>query len=240
LQEQRQIVTDIPGTTRDSIDSYFNYQKREFLIIDTAGLKKRAKIKENILFYSNLRTYRSIRRADVVIYMIDAQEGLTKQDVQVMMQVTQERKGLICVFNKWDVIEKDHRTMDKIKRDVKDRLGDLSYVPLMFTSVINKQRIFKLLDLFIEVYQMRKIRISTSELNTYFEPIFKTTTPPAVQGREMKINYVTQVKADPPLFAFYCNFPELLVDHYKRFLENKLREKYKFSGVPVTFSFRKK
>jgi GTPase len=240
LQQQRQIVTDIPGTTRDSIDSYFIYQKREFLIIDTAGLKKRAKIMENILFYSNLRTYRSIRRADVVIYMIDAQEGITKQDVQVMMQVAQERKGLICVFNKWDVVEKDHKTMDKIKRDVKDRLGDLKYIPLIFTSVINKQRIFKLLDLFVEVYETRKIRISTSELNNYFEPIFKSTTPPAVNGREMKINYVTQVKAEPPLFAFYCNFPELLVDHYKKFLENKLREKYKFSGVPVTFSFRKK
>jgi GTP-binding protein len=240
LQQRRQIVTDIPGTTRDSIDSYFNYQKREFLIIDTAGLKKRAKIKENILFYSNLRTYRSIRRADVVIYMIDAQEGLTKQDVQIMMQVAQERKGLICVFNKWDVVEKDHKTMDKIKRDVKDRLGDLKYVPLIFTSVLNKQRIFKLLDLFVEVYEKRKIRISTSELNNYFEPIFKTTTPPAVHGREMKINYVTQIKAEPPLFAFYCNFPDLLVDHYKKFLENKLREKYEFSGVPVTFSFRKK
>jgi GTP-binding protein len=240
LQQQRQIVTDIPGTTRDSIDSYFNYQKREFLIIDTAGLKKRAKIKENILFYSNLRTYRSIRRADVVIYMIDALQGLSKQDIQVMMQVAQERKGLICVYNKWDLIQKDHKTMDKIKRDVKDRLGDLGYVPIIFTSVTNKQRIFKLLDLFVQVYETRKIRISTSELNSYFEPIFKATTPPAVQGREMKINYVTQVKSEPPLFAFYCNFPELLADHYKKFLENKLRVKYKFAGVPLTLSFRKK
>ncbi len=240
LQQERQIVTNIPGTTRDSIDSFFKYQKNEFMIIDTAGLKKRARIKENILFYSNLRTYRSIRRADVVLYMIDAQDGLTKQDIHVMMQVAQERKGLICVFNKWDMIEKDHKTMDKIKKDVKDRLGDLRYVPVIFTSVVNKQRILKLLDLFIEVFEARQRRISTSSLNGFFGPIFKTTTPPAVQGKEMKINYVTQIKSAPPLFAFYCNFPELLADHYKRFLENKLREEYVFIGVPVTFSFRKK
>ena len=240
LQQQRQIVTDIPGTTRDSIDSYFKYKKKDFLIIDTAGLKKRAKIKENILFYSNLRTYRSIRRADVVVYMIDAQDGLTKQDIQVMMEVARERKGLICVFNKWDKVEKDHKTMDKIKRDVRDRLGELRYVPVIFTSVINKQRIFKMLDLYIEVFESRRMRIPTSEINGFFEPIVKSTTPPAVQGKEMKINYVTQVKSEPPIFAFYCNFPELLADHYKRFLENKLREKYGFAGVPVTFSFRKK
>ena len=240
LQQERQIVTNIPGTTRDSIDSFFKYQKRDFMIIDTAGLKKRAKIKENILFYSNLRTYRSINRADVVIYMLDTEEGLTSQDVHVMMQVARERKGLICVFNKWDLIEKDHKTMDKIKKDVKQRLGELRYVPIIFTSVLNKQRLFKMLDLFIEVYEARKTRIPTSELNAYFEPILKTTTPPATHGRDIKINYITQVKTEPPLFVFYCNYPELIADHYKRFLENKLREKYEFKGVPITFSFRKK
>lgn len=210
------------------------------MIIDTAGLKKKAKIKENILFYSNLRTYRSIRRADVVVYMIDAPTGLTRQDVQILMQVAQERKGLICVFNKWDLIEKDHKTMDKIKKEVKERLGELRFVPLIFTSVLNKQRIFKMLDLFVEVYEEREKRISTADLNNFFEPIVKNTTPPAVQGRDIKINYVTQIKAGPPLFAFYSNYPDLIADHYKRFLENKLRDKYGFDGVPLTLSFRKK
>ena len=240
LGQERQIVTDIPGTTRDSIDSYFKYQKRDFMIIDTAGLKKRAKIRENVLFYSNLRTYRSIRRADVVVYMIDTEGGLTRQDIHVLMQVAQERKGLICVFNKWDLIEKDHKTMNNIKKEVKERLGELRFVPMIFTSVLNKQRIYKMLDLFIEVYDERKKRITTSELNTFFEPIIKSTTPPAVQGREIKINYITQVKAEPPIFAFYSNYPDLIADHYKRFLENKLREKYGFTGVPLTLSFRKK
>ena len=240
LQKERQIVTNIPGTTRDSIDSFFNYKKREFMIIDTAGLKKKAKIKENILFYSSLRTYRSISRADVVIYMIDTDDGLTRQDVHVMMQVVKERKGLVCVFNKWDLVEKDHKTMDRIKKDVKERLGELRYVPIIFTSVLNKQRLFKMLDLFIEVYEERKRRIPTSELNNYFEPILKTTTPPATHGKEIKINYITQVKSEPPVFVFYSNYPELIADHYKRFLENKLREKYPFKGVPLTFSFRNK
>ena len=240
LQKERQIVTNIPGTTRDSIDSFFNYKKREFMIIDTAGLKKKAKIKENILFYSSLRTYRSISRADVVIYMIDTDDGLTRQDVHVMMQVVKERKGLVCVFNKWDLVEKDHKTMDRIKKDVKERLGELRYVPIIFTSVLNKQRLFKMLDLFIEVYEERKRRIPTSELNNYFEPILKMTTPPATRGKEIKINYITQVKSEPPVFVFYSNYPELIADNYKRFLENKLREKYPFKGVPLTFSFRNK
>ena len=240
LNQRRQIVTNIPGTTRDSIDSYFKYQHRQFMIIDTAGLKKRAKIKENILFYSNVRTYKSIRRADVVIYMIDARDGMTKQDMQIIMQVTQERKGLICVFNKWDLVEKDHRTMNTIKKEVNERMGALGYVPLIFTSVINKQRLYKMLDLFIEVYEARRARIPTSDLNAYFGPIIHNTTPPATRGREIKINYVTQLKSAPPLFAFYGNHPELIADHYKKFLENKLREKYNFKGVPVTLSFRKK
>jgi len=240
LQQERQIVTDIPGTTRDSIDSYFNYKKRNFMLIDTAGLKKKAKIKENILFYSNLRTYRSVSRADVVVYMIDAREGMTRQDIGIMMQVARERKGIVCVFNKWDLIHKDHKTMNNIKKEVKERLGELRYIPLIFTSVINKQRLYKMLDLFIEVYEKRMIRIPTAELNDYFEPILKSTTPPATRGREIKINYVTQVKAEPPIFAFYSNYPDLIADHYKRFLENKLREKYDFEGVPVTFSFRNK
>jgi len=240
LNQNRQIVTALPGTTRDSIDSEFKYKQHKIIIIDTAGLKKKARIRENVLFYSNLRTYKSIRRADIVLYMIDTVTGLTKQDVQVMMQVVEERKGLICVFNKWDLVEKDHRTMQELKKDVSHKLGNLRFIPIIFTSVLNRQRLYKSLDLVLKVYEARQRRISTSELNAYFEPILKTTTPPAVGGREIKINYMSQVKNNPPLFVFYCNFPELIADHYKRFLENKLRENFDFQGVPISISFRKK
>ncbi len=240
LNQDRQIVTEIPGTTRDSIDARFHYQKREYLIIDTAGLKKRTKIKENILFYSNLRTYRSIKRCDVVLYLIDAKKGLTKQDIQILMEASQERKGIICVFNKWDLVNKDHRTMDGIKKEVLEKFGELRFIPLIFTSVTEKQRLFKALDLATQVYANRKKRIPTSEINDFFKPILSKTTPPAVRGKEIRIKYITQVKTNPPVFVFYSNYANLIADHYKRYIENRLREKFGFSGVPITLSFRDK
>ncbi len=240
LNKERQIVTEIPGTTRDSIDSPFRYKKQDYLIIDTAGLKKRTKIKENILFYSNLRTYRSIQRCDVVIYLIDAEKGLTKQDVQILMEATKERKGIVCVFNKWDLVAKDHRTMDEIKRYIVEKFGELRFIPLIFTSVKEKQRLYKTLDLATQVYNDRKKRIATSDLNDYFGPILAKTTPPATRGKEIKIKYITQVKSNPPLFVFYSNHPDLIAEHYKRFIENRLREKFGFIGVPLTLSFREK
>lgn len=240
LEKDRQIVTDIPGTTRDSIDSYLKYKKHEFLLIDTAGLKKKAKIKENVLFYSNLRTYRSIHRADIVIYMIDAEKELSRQDISVITDAEKERKGIIIVYNKWDLVEKDQYTADTIKKDIKEKLGMLKYIPIIFTSVIEKQRLYKMLDLTINIYNDRKKKIQTSELNDYLLPIFKSTTPPAIKGKEIKINYVNQVSAEPPLFIFFCNFPELITENYKRFIENKIRDKYGFDGVPISFKFRKK
>jgi GTP-binding protein len=240
LNKERQIVTEIPGTTRDSIDAHFRYKKQDYIIIDTAGLKKRTKIKENILFYSNLRTYRSIERCDVVLYLIDAQNGMTRQDIQVLMQAAKERKGIICVFNKWDLIEKDHKTMDDLKREIKEKFGDLRFIPLIFTSVKEKQRLFKALDLATDVYMDRKKRVKTSELNDYFIPILEKTPPPAIRGKEIRIKYITQVKSDPPLFVFYSNHPNLIPEHYKRFIENRLRDKFGFSGVPITMSFREK
>ncbi|TFH00743.1 MAG: ribosome biogenesis GTPase Der [Calditrichales bacterium] len=240
LREERQIVTAVPGTTRDSIDARFRYKENEYLIIDTAGLKKRTKIKENILFYSNLRTYRSIQRCDVVIYMVDAVKGVTKQDVQIMLEAANQRKGLVCVINKWDLIEKDHRTMNELSKLVMERFGDLRYIPLIFTSVHEKQRLYKALDLATKVYEERNKRIPTSELNNYFEPIFAKTTPPATRGKEVKIKYVTQVTANPPVFVFYSNYPKLIADNYKQFIENRLREKFGFIGVPLTMSYRDK
>jgi GTP-binding protein len=240
LNKNRQIVTPIPGTTRDSVDSKFRYQNREYVIIDTAGLKRKAKIKENILFYSNLRTYRSISRSDVIVYMIGADEGISKQDIQVLMESARERKGVICVFNKWDLVEKDEKTMNIIKKDVLERLGDLRFIQLMFISVLKKQRLLKLLDGVTDIYVERLKRIPTAELNDYFIPLIKKTTPPAARGKEIKIKYVTQIKSGPPLFAFYSNHPELITPAYKRFLENRLRERFGFAGVPITLSFRNK
>ncbi len=240
LDQDRQIVTEIPGTTRDSIDARFHYQKREYLIIDTAGLKKWTKIKENILFYSNLRTYRSIKRCDVVLYLVDAEKGLTKQDIQILLEASKERKGMICVFNKWDLVNKDHRTMDGIKKEVLEKFGELRFIPLIFTSVTEKQRLFKALDLATQVYANRKIRIATSELNDFFKPILSKTTPPAVRGKEIRIKYITQVKTNPPVFVFYSNHAHLIAENYKRYIENRLREKFGFSGVPITLSFRDK
>jgi len=240
LEKERQIVTDIPGTTRDSIDSYLKYQNRELLLIDTAGLKKKAKIKENVLFYSNLRTYRTIHRSDIVIYMIDGDKGLTRQDVNVITDAEKERKGILLVYNKWDLVKKDHRTADNIKKEIQEKLGMMKYIPIIFTSVIEKKRLYKMLDLAIEIYENRKIKIPTSELNDYLLPIFKSTTPPATRGKEVKINYVNQVKSEPPLFIFFSNFPDLIAEHYKRFIENKIREKYSFSGIPISFKFKKK
>ena len=240
LKRERQIVTAMPGTTRDSIDAPFRYQKRDYLIIDTAGLKKRSKIKENILFYSNLRTYRSIKRCDIVLYLVEADKGVTKQDVQVLLEASEERKGIVCVINKWDLVEKDHRTMKQVEKDILDKFGDLRYIPLIFTSVLEKKRLFKAIDLATTVYNEKIKRIPTSELNNFFEPILAKTTPPATRGKEIKIKYITQVKSNPPVFAFYSNYPDLIVTHYKRFLENRLREKFGFIGVPLTLSFRDK
>jgi GTP-binding protein len=240
LKQQRQIVTDIPGTTRDSIDSRFKYQKRDYILIDTAGLKKRAKIKENILFYSNMRTFRSIKRCDVVLYMVEANAAFTRQDIQMLAQAAQAYKGILCIFNKWDLVNKDHRTMNTIKKEIKQKLGALDYIPLLFTSVISKQRLYDTIDMATEIYQDSRRMIKTRDLNAYFQEIVKQTTPPASQGKEVKINYITQVKTNPPVFVFFANHPELIADHYRRFLENKLRERFKFEGVPVVMRFRKK
>ena len=240
LQQERSIVTNIPGTTRDPLDSILKYKKREYLLIDTAGLKKKSRIKENILFYSNLRTIRSINRADVILYLVDVNEGLSRQDVAILNDAANQRKGIILLLNKWDLIKKDHKTIEEYQKDYSNRLGVLRFIPQIYVSVFEKQRLFKALDLATQVYEERKKRISTSELNDYFLPLIKTNTPPATKGKEIKINYVSQIKANPPVIVFYSNHPKLIIESYQRFLENKLREKYKFTGVPVLISFRQK
>jgi GTP-binding protein len=240
LGTERVVVTDVPGTTRDSIDTYFNYNKRKYMLIDTAGLKRRAKIKENLLFYSQLRTMRSIDRADVVLYMVDVFEGLVRQDMRVIHDVLDSGKGLVIAFNKWDLIEKDDKTYFKLKKLAEERLRQLTFVPMEFVSVLERKRLLKLLDLITTVYEEKKKRIKTSELNQFFHPVIEGTPPPAVRGKEIKINYITQVRTDPPIFAFFSNHPNLIPEHYKRFLENQLREEFGFKGVPVKIVFKEK
>ncbi len=240
LQQERVIVTETPGTTRDSIDSLMKFQKRDYLLIDTAGLKKRGRLKENVLFYSHLRTMRSIERADVVLYMVDVNAGLSRHDVNHLSEAAQQRKGIVLLLNKWDLIEKDEHTINRYRENYERQLGRLRYIPQLYVSVFEKKRLLKAMELATQIYFERQKRIPTSELNRFFEPILHRHLPPAVKGKEVKINYVSQVKSNPPVFAFYSNHPHLVADSYRRFLENRLREQYGFSGVPVTMSFRRK
>ena len=237
---QRVIVTPVPGTTRDPIDTPLKYQKRDYLLIDTAGLKRRARVQENVLFYSQLRTMRSLQRANVAIYFIDAAEGITRQDMRVVAEAQHMHKALIIAVNKWDLIEKDNTTMREWERDLQDKLGEFSHVPVIFTSVLEKQRLHKLLDLATHSYEEFQKRVSTSELNKELLPIIKENSPPAVRGREVKINYITQLRTAPPVFGFFGNHPDLIPINYQRFLERQIRTLWSFKGVPITIVFKSK
>lgn len=238
--EERIIVTPVPGTTRDSIDTQLKYQNQNYLLIDTAGLKRRAKVQENILFYSQLRALRSLQRADIVLYFADATEGLTRQDLRMLAETVNSKKAVILVINKWDLIEKDQNTMHHWETEFKEKLGSLNYVPLVFTSVIEKKRLYKLMDEVIEVYQELHKQIRTKDLNAVLLPIIDENSPPAIRGKEIKINYITQVKSAPPLFAFFGNRPELIPSNYRRFLEKQIRSRWGFKGVPVNIVFKSK
>jgi GTP-binding protein len=240
LGENRTIVTDIPGTTRDSIDTQFEYNGNRFLLIDTAGLRKRSKIKESIEFYSAIRALKALQRCDVAVVMLDATCGLERQDLRIIGEAAELKKGIVIAVNKWDLVEKDANTALEYEHALKSRLKVFDYVPVVFISAKTKQRIFKVLDLAKVVHDERAKRIKTSELNKVLFPIVKETPPPAVSGKEIKIKYVTQVKSSPPVFAFFANFPDDIPEHYKRFLENKIRENFGFIGVPLTIIFKRK
>lgn len=240
LGENRTIVTDIPGTTRDSIDTQFEYNGNKFLLIDTAGLRKRSKIKESIEFYSAIRALKALQRCDVAVVMLDATCGLERQDLRIIGEAAELKKGIVIAVNKWDLVEKDANTALEYEHALKSKLKVFDYVPVVFISAKTKQRIFKVLDLAKVVHDERAKRIKTSELNKVLFPIVKETPPPAVSGKEIKIKYVTQVKSSPPVFAFFANFPDDIPEHYKRFLENKIRENFGFIGVPLTIIFKRK
>ncbi|WP_207533871.1 ribosome biogenesis GTPase Der [Desertivirga arenae] len=238
--KERNIVTPIAGTTRDSIHIHYNQFGHEFMLIDTAGLRKKTKVKENIEFYSVMRTIKALEEADVVILMIDAVEGLESQDINIFHLAEKNKKGAVILVNKWDLIEKNHKTTKVFEDQIRDKIAPFSDVPIVFTSVQEKQRIFKAIEAASKVYENKLKKIPTSKLNDVMLPIIEAYPPPSLKGKYVKIKYITQINGASPMFAFFCNLPQYIKEPYKRFLENKLREHFDFSGVPIQIYFRQK
>ncbi|CAI9429682.1 GTP-binding protein EngA [Candidatus Ornithobacterium hominis] len=240
LGEERNIVTDIAGTTRDSIETLYNKFGHEFVLIDTAGMRKKSKVEEDLEFYAVMRAIRAIEDSDVVILMIDAERGVESQDMKIFNLAQKNRKGIVILINKWDLVEKETNTMRDMEKMIKQKISPFTDVPILFISALSKQRIHKTVEVVMEVYQNRSKRIKTSQLNEWLLPLVKTSPPPAVKGKYIKIKYITQLPTKTPQFALFCNLPQYVRDPYKRFVENKLREKFNFSGVPIQIYFRKK
>ncbi len=240
LGEERHIVTPLAGTTRDSIFTRYTGFGFDFYLVDTAGLRKKKKVEENLEFYSVMRAIRAIENSDVCILMADASVGFDAQDVNIFSLVARNRKGVVVVMNKWDLIEKDNKTHKEYEELVRKRLEPFDDVPIIFTSVLNKQRIYKVLETAIQVYKNRQRRITTSELNNYLLPLIQKTPPPIYRDKMVRIKFVTQLPTYFPSFAFFCNLPQYVKDSYKRYLENRIREHWDFSGVPIEIYFRQK
>lgn len=240
MGKDRNIVTPIAGTTRDSIHIHYNQYGHEFMFIDTAGLRKKTKVRENIEFYSVMRTIKALEEADVVMLMLDAQEGLEAQDINIFHLAEKNKKGIVVLVNKWDLIDKNEKTMKAFEDQIKHKLQPFTDVPILFISVLNKQRIFKAIETALEVHQNRAKKVPTSKLNDVMLPIIEAYPPPATKGKYIKIKYITQINGVAPMFAFFCNLPQYIKEPYKRFLENKLRENFDFSGVPIQIYFRQK
>lgn len=238
--EERNIVTDISGTTRDSVNTRYNAFGFDFNLIDTAGIRKKAKVTEDIEYYSVIRSISTIENADVCIFMIDATEGLQKQDLNIYYIIEKNSKGVVVLVNKWDLVEKDHTTMKAYEEKLREQLAPFNDVPILFTSTITKQRIHKALEKTMEVHENRTRKIPTSEFNEVMLEIIQHTPPPAVKGKYIRIKYAQQLPTHAPAFAFFCNLPQYVQDSYKRFLENRMRERFNFEGVPIKIFFRKK
>ena len=242
MEEERNIVTDIAGTTRDSIYSRFNKFGFDFYLVDTAGIRKKNKVNEDIEYYSVLRSIRSIENSDVCILIIDATRGIEAQDVNIFSIIQKNRKGLVVLVNKWDLVEnKSQQAITYMERTIRERLAPFTDFPIIFGSALTKQRILKALEAAVKVYNNRKIKISTSALNNYMQEVIAAVPPPAVKGKFVKIKYVTTLKeARVPSFVFFCNLPQWVRDPYKRYLENKIREKWDLTGTPINIFFRQK
>ena len=240
IGEDRHIVTPIAGTTRDSIFTRYNKFGMDFFLIDTAGLRKKGKVTEDLEFYSVMRAVKTIESSDICLLMLDATRGIEAQDINILRLIDTNNKGLVILVNKWDLVEKDNKTTDEFTKIIKEKIEPFVDVPIIFISAITKQRILKVLETAIEVYNNRKQKITTHKLNEVFLEIISTYPPPAVKGKFVKIKYITQLPTPFPCFAFYCNLPQYIKESYKRFLENKIRSIYNFKGVPITIYFRKK
>jgi GTPase len=240
LGEERSIVTEISGTTRDAIDARLEYAGKSIVLVDTAGLRRRARVTENVEFYAALRTERALRECDVAVVLLDASLGLETQDARIIQQAHDLRRGLVIAVNKWDLVDKETNTARDFERGIRERLGTLDYVPVVFVSALTGQRITKVLDVALQVAEERQKRIPTAALNAVVERAVQAHHPPSWSGRQVKIKYATQVRSGPPVFAFFVNHPQGVKESYKRYLENRLREAFGFEGVPITVIFKQK
>jgi GTP-binding protein len=240
IGEDRNIVTDVAGTTRDSIHTHYNKFGHDFMIVDTAGLRKRAKVNEDVEFYSVLRSVRTIENSDVCLLLIDATRGVEAQDVTIFNLAVKNKKGVVVLVNKWDLIDKDTMTTKKMTEEIQRRLAPFTDVPILFISALTKQRVHKALEVAMEVNKNRKQRIKTSELNEVLLESIERYGPPSVKGKLIRIKYCTQLPSPTPAFALFCNLPQYIKDPYRRYIENQLRDNFNFTGVPVQIYFRQK
>jgi len=240
LGEDRNIVTDIPGTTRDTLFVRYKAFNHDVFLVDTAGVRKKSKVSEDIEFYSVMRSVRAIENVDVVALVIDAARGIEAQDMNLFGLAQKNGKGIVVVVNKWDLVEKNTNSTKEYEALIKEKIAPFVDVPILFVSAIKKQRVLKALESLISVYDSMNLKISTSKLNDFFLPIIEKTPPPSIKGKYIKIKYITQLPTPCPSFAFFCNLPQYIPDSYKRFLENKLRANFNLSGIPIRLFFRKK
>lgn len=238
--KERTIVTNIAGTTRDAIDTHYNLFNKDFILTDTAGIRKKAKVKEDIEFFSVLRSIQALQDSDVCIVMLDATQGLEAQDMSIINLAGKYKKGIMIMVNKWDLVEKDEKTADKFTKTMQEKLGDMGYIPIIFTSVITKKRIFQAIELAMEIHENRIKKIPTSKLNDVMLKEIEKYPPPSVKSKLINIKYVTQLPTKTPSFAFFCSHPQYVKESYQRYLTNKLREHFDFTGSPITLFFRQK
>lgn len=240
LGEEKHIVTDIAGTTRDAINTHYKGFGLDVILVDTAGLRKKSKVHEDLEFYSVMRTIKAIEECDVVVLVVDAQEGFEGQDMNIVGLAQKNSKGIVLLVNKWDLIEKDTKTTKKFEEDIRAKMAPFNDVPIVFTSAVTKQRVLKGIETAVDVYNSRKQRIATNKLNDVMLPIIENQPHPSVKSSYIKIKYVTQLPTKTPVFAYFVNHPQYVKESYKRFLENKMREHFNFTGVPIAIVFRKK
>ena len=238
--EERHIVTEVAGTTRDAVAQKYNKFGHNFILVDTAGLRKKTKVEEDIEFYSVMRSVRTIEDSDICILVLDATRGVEGQDVSIFHLIHRNKKGIVVVVNKWDLIEKDNQTMKNFERDILEKFSPVVDIPIVFTSALTRQRILKILEEAMMVFENRNRHIATSKLNELLLGVIEAYPPPAYKGKYIKIKYITQLPTKIPSFAFFCNLPQYIRDPYKRYLENKIRCNFNFKGIPIQLYFRQK